>query len=408
MKSKTLPLLCLLAFSLSACDRVRSLVQRLKPQEPKVAQAAPSPVPSAAPKPEPTPVQINEHASVIAFCYHRFEDRPKDSLAIKPEEFEQQMQSLKDNGFTVISMKDFLAWRRGERAIPDKCALIGIDDGYVSSYDVAWPILKKFNYPFTMFVYLKYIGTGGKSISWAQLEEMRDAGVDIQSHSVSHQDLRRKAGRTEEQYMNWLRDEIAGSKQQLESRLGIQISVFSYPFGAYNEKAREVAKQAGYEACFTVYGQRLTHGSPMDLLGRYAIESAKPQIFQAALKMSGGGVVAQSAMAYAQVAPEAMVTEPAQGATVSNPLPLISANLSSLGEIDPGSVEMRISGLGLVPAQYDAATKTVSFQTTQRLSQKNYTVILSAKVKGKKVESRWSFSFDPSAAPSQPAQASLQ
>lgn len=406
MNSRFVLLLCCLALSLSACERVSSLVKRFRPEEPKVVQATPTPAPTPAPTPQPTPVQINEHASVIALCYHRFEDRPRDSLAIKPEEFEQQMQALKDNGFTVIGMKDFLAWRRGEQAIPDKCAIISIDDGYVSSYDVAWPILKKFNYPFTMFVYLKYIGSGGKSISWAQLEEMRDAGVDIQSHSISHQDLRRKAGRTEEQYLSWLRDEIAGSKEQLESRLGIKISVFSYPFGAYNEKAREVAKAAGYEACFTVYGQKLGYGSQMDLLGRYAIESTKPQVFQTAMKMIGGGGVSQSAMASSQVAPETMATEPAQGATVSNPLPLIRANLSQLGEVDPASVEMRVSGMGLVPAKYDPATKTVSFQTAQKLSQKNYTVIISAKVRGKKVESRWNFNFDPAAV--QPAQASLQ
>ena len=77
-------------------------------------------------------------------CYHRFEDRPKDSLAIKPSDFEAQMQALKDSGITVISMDDFLAWRRGEKGIPDKAAIISIDDGYLSGYKVAWPILKKF------------------------------------------------------------------------------------------------------------------------------------------------------------------------------------------------------------------------------------------------------------------------
>ena len=50
-------------------------------------------------------------------------------------------------------MEDFLAWRRGEKGIPQKSALISIDDGYLSGYNVAWPILKKFGYPFTMFIY---------------------------------------------------------------------------------------------------------------------------------------------------------------------------------------------------------------------------------------------------------------
>jgi hypothetical protein len=116
----------------------------------EVAKAAPTV--SATPVPEP----INLKSEVIVLCYHRFEDKPKDSLAIKPADFEAQMQALKDNGIVVISMTDFLAWRRGEKAIPEKAAIISIDDGYLSGYNVAWPILKKFGYPFTMFICTNY------------------------------------------------------------------------------------------------------------------------------------------------------------------------------------------------------------------------------------------------------------
>ena len=77
---------------------------------------------------------------------------------------------------------------------------------------------------------------------------------------------------------------------------------------------------------------------------------------------------------------------------------MIKAVLGSLGAIDAGSVEMRISGIGLVPAKYDEATKTVSFQPTSiPLRDKEYTVFVSAKVGGKKTEARWSFKFDPAA-----------
>jgi hypothetical protein len=94
--------------------------------------------PPATPVPEP----VNLKAQVIVLCYHRFEDKPKDGLATKPVDFEAQMQALKNNGITVISMEDFLAWRRGEKGIPEKAAIISIDDGYLSGYNVAWPILK--------------------------------------------------------------------------------------------------------------------------------------------------------------------------------------------------------------------------------------------------------------------------
>ena len=75
-----------------------------------------------------------------------------------------------------------------------------------------------------------------------------------------------------------------------------------------------------------------------------------------------------------------------------------------MGEVDPKSGEMRVSGIGLVPAKYDAATKTVSFQVVQPLRDKTYTVILTANVAGKRAETRWTFNFDPKA-PAAPAPA---
>ena len=419
MKTRVL-LTCLVAVvAFSGCDKVKKVLH-LKSHE-VVVQAAPAPIATPVPTPTaaPTPAapSINRSASAIVLCYHRFEDRPKDELAIAPAEFEQQMQILKDNGFTVVGMQDFLAWRRGDKDIPAKCALITIDDGYVSAYDVAWPILKKFNYPFTMFVYVKYIGSGGKSVSWDQLAEMRDAGVDIQCHSYAHQNLHGKGIYVDKLaqdeikrvgYLGWLNEEIINSKITLEKQLGIRVNAFTYPFGKFNKESREVVKQGGYEAAFTVYGQRIGFSSPFDLIGRYAISSKNPKIFQDAVAMVGGGYVNSGPMqaeapAMAQLAASSMATVPMEGETVSDPKPVIKANLATMGTVDPASVEMRISGFGLVPAKYDDASKTVSFQpTTQPLRDKNYSVIVTAKADGKKVETRWSFNFDPSPAPAKP------
>jgi peptidoglycan/xylan/chitin deacetylase (PgdA/CDA1 family) len=425
--NRRLLLICFSAvLALSGCKKVSTAIEHLRhpSEKPAPATVAAKPTPTPAPTPvavaTPTPAPIvDKHASVIALCYHRFEEkvRPNDALAITPVEFERQMQALKDAGFSVISMQDFLAWRRGEKNIPAKSALVTIDDGYVSGYDVAWPILKKFNYPFTMFVYIKYINSGGKSITWDQLAEMRDAGVDIECHSYSHENLHGKGGKAAAEvaamgYENWLKKEISESKAIIEKQLGIKVTVFTYPFGIYNQKAREAVKAAGYEAAFTVYGQRLSTSSPYDLLGRYAIEYGKPQIFQSALDMVGGGGGPSSysaAPAIAQVAAASMITVPAEGETVNDPKPTIKANIATMGEVEPNTLEMRISGFGLVPAQYDPKTKMVSYTCAQKLRDKNYTVILSAKVAGKKVETRWNFNFDPNgtAAPAQAPATSL-
>ena len=227
---------------------------------------------------------------------------------------------------------------------------------------------------------------------------MRDAGVDIQSHSVSHSDLKAKTGKYQKlqpSYEAWLVHEMVDSKKMLEQNLGISVKAFAYPYGNHNETVRQAAMDAGYEAAFTVYGQRLTHTSAPDQLGRYAIESMHPKVFEDAIRMIGGGGGGGSGPYIAAAASSSMVTEPANNAVVTDPLPTIKANLATLGEVDPASVEMRISGLGPVPAKYDAATKTVEYKVVQKLREPSYSVFLSAKVGGVKKEVKWTFTYDP-------------
>jgi hypothetical protein len=83
-----------------------------------------------------------------------------------------------------------------------------------------------------------------------------------------------------------------------------------------------------------------------------------------------------------QLASAAMSTEPLNDQHMTEPKPTIKANLASMGDVDPKSVEMRISGFDLVPAVYDPKTKLVTYAFTQKLVSKMYIVILTAKVNG--------------------------
>jgi peptidoglycan/xylan/chitin deacetylase (PgdA/CDA1 family) len=370
--------------------------------------------PSATAVPSPAPVAVDQTAQVIVFGYHRFVNQVRrPDTEIMPQMFEQQMQELKDRGITVIGMQDFLAWKRGEKNIPPRCAIITFDDGWKSQYDVAWPMMKKFGYPFTMFIYTEGVRGGhfggGEAITWEQLAEMRDAGVDIQAHSATHQDLRKpydkvaKKKLSPPEYEQWLHNEVVGCKELLEQRLGIRVNCFAVPYGFYNQHIKEVAMQAGYEAVFTVYGQPITFRSSTDSLGRYLIEGNKPKVFSDVISMiatssAGGAPVAE-------VGANNLQSKPADGETVRTAMPLITANLSSFGQIDPGSVLMRVSGLGVVPASFDPKTNIVSYQVTQKLRDR-VTVIVEAKSGGKKIEAHWTFAIAESAAPVAPPAAS--
>src|SRR2546421_4929342 len=415
----------LLALNFSMCKKQPAVTEKPQPggtSSPAAAAIAAAPVAAASPK--ITKPVVDQTAQTLIFCYHRLVDKIRyPGTEITPAAFEAQMKELKDKGVTVISMQDLLAWKRGEKNIPPRCAVITFDDGWKSQYEVAWPILKKFGYPVTMFIYTEGVcgGSlgGGEAITWEQLADMRDNGVDIQAHTATHQDLREghtvmviepggkrtRKKLTGADYEKWVQNEVVGCKELLEQRLGIKVNCFAVPFGNYNEHVKELARNAGYEAMFTVYGQPITFTSPMDSIGRYAIEANKPKVFADAVSMigasSGGGT------AVAQIGAKDLTTQPADGETVRTALPLIKANLGSIGQIEPGSVQMRVSGLGLVPVNFDPKTGMVSYQVPQKLRDKTCTVIVSAKSAGKKVETHWTFGIEegPATAASSPAAA---
>src|SRR6266404_6762235 len=236
-----------LALNLSLCKKQQAVTDKQQPTGsavPAAAAATAAPVVAAIPKIK-KPV-VDQTAQTLIFCYHRLVDKIRyPGTEITPAAFEAEMKQLKDAGITVISMQDLLAWKRGEKNIPPRCAVVTFDDGWKSQYEVAWPIMKKYGYPFTMFIYTEGVRGGllggGEAITWEQLADMRDNGVDIQAHTATHQDLREghmvtviepdrkrtKKKLTGAEYEQWDQNEVVGCKQLVEQRLGIKINCFA-------------------------------------------------------------------------------------------------------------------------------------------------------------------------------------
>lgn len=345
---------------------------------------------------------IDAKAQVVVLCYHRLEGKAGGTLSIEADAFKKQMQEIKERGLAVISMQDFLAWRRGEKTIPPKSVLITIDDGYLSGYEVGLPVLKEHGYPATFFIYTKFVNSGGKSLTWAQLAELRDAGMEIGCHTVSHQDLRRKPAKAPGDYESWLKEEVETSKQLLEEKLGIAVKTIAYPYGLHNEKVHAACKAAGYDAAFTTYGQRLHMTAPLLALGRFDVTTKDAQghdSFSVAVGFEGMMAPGGGDGTLAQDAAVAMVTEPANGGTVNTPTPLLKANLASFGVFEPNSVKMRVSGVGEVPSKFDPASKNIIGQlaANQKLRPGPVTVIVTVKSPTGPRDVRWGFHYDPGA-----------
>jgi peptidoglycan/xylan/chitin deacetylase (PgdA/CDA1 family) len=379
---------------------------RIEPAPKPVAGApAGSPVVAATPAAGNTaPATVDKAAQVAVLLYHRVEAKASPALRIAPAVFEEHMEKLKTAGITVISMQDFLAWRRGEKSIPAKSAMITIDDGFVSAYDVARPILKKYGYPWTCFVYTNFISRGS-GLTWEQLAELRDEGVEIGCHSASHLNLRDQQGKPVEVYDEWLKQEVAGAKQLIEQRLGIRCATYAYPFGSYSARVQEAVKQAGYEAAFTLGSARTTFFTPADRIPRYSWLDERPELFNPVFSWSGrvagaeAPAVAPNSPGTAPLPPVAapeMLTQPLDGEVIREPQPVLQANIAALGTFDPNSVSLRLSGAGLLPISWTDASKTsLSAKLPKPLTPGEYTWTIGATVNGKRVEAQFKFRFDP-------------
>lgn len=198
-------------------------------------------------------LSMKGYQTVPVISYHKFSRERADVLTVKASVFEEQMRFLKENGYRVITLDQFFEFLNSRRPIPSKSVVITIDDNYYSTYDIAFPVLKKYGYPATLFVYTDLITSGGKSMNWAILSEMSKHGMDIQSHTKSHRNL---AKRTDEEsfrgYFEAIKGELAESAALIKKRLDKEVKYLAYPFGDTNPLVIALLTKLGYQGAFTV------------------------------------------------------------------------------------------------------------------------------------------------------------
>jgi len=191
-------------------------------------------------------------SGVTVLIYHRFGEDKYPSTNVSVERFREQMAYLKDNDYQVIPLSSLVDALKKSMKIPDRAVVISIDDGYRSVYDQAWPVLKEFGYPFTVFLYVK--ATENKHwnyMTWDQAREMKAAGVDFQNHGYAHHRLvDRPADMSDADYLSWIRADLAVSTRIMSEELKERPKFYAVPYGEYNQAVIDTTRSFGYEAIF--------------------------------------------------------------------------------------------------------------------------------------------------------------
>lgn len=215
--------------------------------------------------------------------YHRISDA-EHVLSVSPTDFRRQLEAVVETGLDVVRLSDALPLLESD--LVGRRISITFDDGYRDFLDHALPILRSLGLPATVFVPTGLVGQRAfawyadrpAALSWQEIEELVAEGlVDVQAHSRTHPWLPRLSN-------GQVRDEIVGSKRDLEEHVPYELTSFCFPAGLYSDRELELVREAGYRAAVTTDPGVNPGGLPMYRLRRTLIYwGDSPGIFRAKL-----------------------------------------------------------------------------------------------------------------------------
>jgi poly-beta-1,6-N-acetyl-D-glucosamine N-deacetylase len=219
------------------------------------------------------PSKIYYQNKVAVITYHHL-DAVESSVTITPDRFKSHLEALKNNGFQVISVEDFVDFLQKKKTVPPNAVVITFDDGYESVYKYAYPILKSEGMTATVFLIVSYIEDGTVRIppimNWNEIMEMHKDGFSFYSHTFnSHETIAGKKGEelsklttkiynpsvnrleTDSEYKSRIQSDLTEADHILNTKLGNKINLLCLPHGKYNQDVINIANQSQISYLFT-------------------------------------------------------------------------------------------------------------------------------------------------------------
>ncbi len=246
---------------------------------------------------------LSKKHAVTVLLYHKItrESWPHDqsAWAVSLQSFKHQMRFLKETGYRVLSANEYLNYLNKSESFPRKSILITFDDGYKNNFELAYPVLKHFNFPAIIFLASGYIGSNKTfpwdknramadpsleqdclPLTWEEIRNMKDL-IALGSHTVTHPHLAKEPV----EKIDW---ELRSSKQTIEKEINHAVQFFSYPggtrhYGEINSVTEDALKIIGYKIAFnSEIGTNISTSNP-HFQNRIAVEEDRLPLFEAKL-----------------------------------------------------------------------------------------------------------------------------
>ncbi len=197
--------------------------------------------------------RVSQRRSIPVLLYHSV-DSSGSVISITSEEFRAQIEYLNATGYKTISLSNFLEYLCGDIVPREKMVVLTFDDGFKNNYTEAFPVLRKYGFTATIFLATDYIDRVCSwekhdsiarlpLLSWDEIKEMSDYGIDFESHTCSHPYLSRLS--REE-----MKNELLESKTVIESQLNKQVTFFCHPYGDSSRETQDAVRECGYVGAF--------------------------------------------------------------------------------------------------------------------------------------------------------------
>ena len=196
------------------------------------------------------------NSSAVILQYHHVSDSTPHSTSISPEQFITHLDWINDNNFEVMALPELVSTLQNKQEFAhDKVVAITFDDANRSVCKIAWPLLKKYKLPFTLFISSEAVKRDYLSqCSWDELKEMYHSGLMTPANH-SHQHLNMVSNALLKDMKEWrtlTKNEILKAQSLIETNVGHASSLFAYPYGEYNTASSSIVTELG----FTGFGQQ--------------------------------------------------------------------------------------------------------------------------------------------------------
>lgn len=192
---------------------------------------------------------ILSFSNIVIFIYHRFDDERYPTTNTWTEELENHINLVRKLGYKVWSLKDLEDYIYGNKK-EENAVIFTIDDGYRTVYTKAFPIFKKYNVPFSVFLYFKGIDTD-EYLTWEMIKEMAEYGVEFGHHSFSHDKFPSLLKIIKkEDFIKYFEEDLQKGLKIWNEHMKSKMKYYAYPYGYYNKEMVDVLKEHGFKMAF--------------------------------------------------------------------------------------------------------------------------------------------------------------